>query len=610
MSVDALSHDSKRRFFQLFVDPVFERKAALVVISIALILLSLTQSLFILLLGPFFKVLFSIGSSATVAVKELLPPLLFDSFPQLQTLEFSRDDVSWMIPLGLLLTVVIKGVATYYFQYYQQSIALHVAKRYRDRLFESILGRSFKKLEERSTGEWMSLLMNDVLFLQTRYSDFAAIVVKNSVLILAALLAVFLIQWQMALLFLLVTPFLGFVLGRIGNRISVYAELWQSQLSDMAKRILSLRLRFPFIVSQGGRAYESREFRQINQQYLHSINRSIPLRASFAPGLEWIGFLIFTVILWSINRGHLGDDFGPGDLIQFLAAVGVLLRPMKAIGEQFSRFQETRGALSRGFKEFDEQPDKIAPVRQVEPATLDQKCSDLTLNLDQVSVSYETTLAVAGENLTIRPGKTIAIVGPSGSGKSSLLKALVGLLEPNVWQGKLDWKSWRRSVAFVSQSPFFFSDSLRRNLTYGLPEGAVAETDIWKALAAVGLEHTIRSIPDQLESQVHAIQSNFSGGQVQRLVIARAILRDQPVIALDEATSAIDEEAEKDITRFLIDLSRSEYKSILFVTHRLASLDKFDEIWFVNHAKIELVGSYQELLKNPRFQLFAKVQNS
>jgi ABC-type multidrug transport system fused ATPase/permease subunit len=205
------------------------------------------------------------------------------------------------------------------------------------------------------------------------------------------------------------------------------------------------------------------------------------------------------------------------------------------------------------------------------------------------------------ENLSIEPGKAIAIIGPSGAGKSTFLKTLAGLVEAIEWDGTPSWEEVRSDASMVSQEPFLFDDSIAENLCYGLAERPT-EASVWEALETVNIAAEIKALPDGLRTRLRAIGSNVSGGQLQRLVIARSLLRGKSLWLLDEATSAVDAKSEKDITLRLIGACRAEGRALLAVTHRLTWLEAFDAVWFVEDGEVRLAGPHAALLRERRYR--------
>ena len=225
--------------------------------------------------------------------------------------------------------------------------------------------------------------------------------------------------------------------------------------------------------------------------------------------------------------------------------------------------------------------------------------------IEAIKAGMDGNLRFAAEQLALKPGRAVAVIGPSGAGKSTLLKTLAGLVNPIAWQGNCSWQEFASQVSMVSQEPFLFDDTLRENLLYGLEKSQQpTEADIWTALDKVNIAGEVRSWSLGLDSRLRAIGSNISGGQLQRLVIARALLRRRPVWLLDEATAAVDARSERDITQRLIAACHTDNRAMLAVTHRLTWLAQFDEVWFVENGRMELVGPHQELMAHPRYRAY------
>jgi ATP-binding cassette subfamily B protein len=348
----------------------------------------------------------------------------------------------------------------------------------------------------------------------------------------------------------------------------------------------------------------------LNDRYYKVIRKSILIRSTLGPSMELGGYILFAGFLVAVAHGWLGSDPNASAetsevILQFFAALGFLLRPMRNVGEQLTRFQETMGALSTSletFRAFDRlnaaRSDSVTP-----PAFSSHPRPWRGITLHRVGAAYGGRVAFVGENIRVAPSQCVAIIGPSGSGKSTFIKTLAGLIEPSTWDATIPWAELTNEGTLVSQEPFLFDDSLRDNLLYGLEQAGIKITpdddSVNRALASVNIADEIERLPDKLSTRVRAISSNFSGGQLQRLVIARALLRDKPLWLLDEATSAVDARTEKDITFRLIDAARRERKSLLMVTHRLRWLNAFDTIFFVEQGKILAAGSHVELQQHP-----------
>ena len=592
--------DSGHSIRQIIIDALKQQKSRLYSIAIALVVLSLTQGIFLLMVGPFLKTLFGAGiSTGFVSCSDMMPQSMRHALPGLADIKIDRKLLVIGVPLLMFLAALIKAIATYIYQLHQQAIALFIARRYREKLFEAIISQNFRAISAHSPAHWMSVIMNDVFYLQNSFSDIASCIVKDGILVLSCFLAICVIHLPTAIALVLAAPFLAFGLGKIGKKISWYAHAWQTELAFLAAAVLDIRTRFKFIRSQQGETREMERFSVLNNNYYRIIRRSILLRSAFAPGLEFLGFAVFALFIYLIGQGRWFHHFTSVDLIQFFAALGILLRPLRNLGEQLTRLQETRGSLKSSrelLKQLRAIPTSGNPLGK--PGLFSHET-----RINCLSAGYET-VAVTVQNVLIAPAKTIAIVGPSGGGKSTLIKALAGLLDPMEWVADLSWHELCGSASLVSQMPFLFDDTIRNNLLYGLSDPFPSDEILWEWLAHTNLADDIKMLSLGLDHRAGAIEKNLSGGQIQRLVIVRALLRNKNIWLFDEATSAIDPATEVKIMSRLIDVCREQGKALLHVTHRPGLLDLFDEIWFIEQGRLLFKGSHQELLSNSRYHTF------
>lgn len=587
----------RRRFaFDIFLAPVLAQRLRLVLLVVSLAILSAALGVVLYAIKWLVPALFAPVDGvpeATLASAWVLPII---DYP------VSRAQLAVAVPLVLVIAGILRAFALYLYSLEQQALAIEWARRYRERLFAMLLALPYVEIRRRSAGEWMSLLMNDVNFMQNRLTDVLAGVLRGGAQVLTGFVVLFSVHWPSALLLVAASPLVSFGMGRAGRRIARYTELFQRELGRIAGAVLDLRARFDFIRAQNGEARERERFEAINAAYYRMIRGSILLRSVFAPLLELLGFIAFAAFTWALAKRMLAVE--PGDMLRFFAALGILLKPLRELGEQISRAQETRGVLRQTinlFVDLDHAAVYSPGQNTVVPLTYHQE-----IQIEHVQVSYAPgNIAFSATNLQLKPTLAVAIIGPSGAGKSTLLKVLAGLIEPQLWQATYPWQQVARSSSMVAQEPFLFDDSIAANLTYGQTAPITVDKDrMLKTLSMVNMHDEVLATSHALDSRVRAIGSNLSGGQMQRLTIARGLLRDRPIWLFDEATAAIDPRSEREITTRLIADCKAKGAILLAVTHRLQWLESYDEIWFVDDGQIICRGQHRQLLDLPRYRQF------
>lgn len=586
----------------VFIYPLLEKKFNLFRVFFALLLLSLSQSIFLLLVGPFLKTMFSLDHSAAVVKGSLfLSERMQSLFPLIAREEFNRQYLSYGIPALLVMAAALKNYATYLYQMNSSYFGLLIAKKFRDRLFAGILRLSYREISKKSAAEWMSLLMNDVLYLQNKFSDIANGLVRESILTFAAFLTLFFIHWPTALMLLLLTPIMAYGVGRTGRKIAKYAEAFQRKIAQIADLVLEIRKRFEVIKAHRAEDYEVSRFSKLNEEYFETVKKSFLVRSIFSPFLEFVSYAILAgIIIYFTNSGGLQSHFAPSDLIVFLAAVGTMMKPLRQIGEQLTQFHETKGAIGKSLYLLDD----LSRVREdgFHPLKKDTAIGDVIM-IGHLASGFDKSHLLDVNDLELTRGKSIAIVGPSGGGKSTLLKTLSGLLDPFKWEVNLSYDDMRSSTSLVSQMPFLFNETVLNNLKYGL-NSDINESDLNEALELAFIKEEVLKFSDGVLTELNPIRSNISGGQKQRLVLVRALLRNKTILLLDEATSAIDPRMEEQIIDKLTQMIKNSRKMLISVTHRMTTLSKYDEIWFVQDGKIAAKGSFEEVFKNSDFNKF------
>ncbi len=601
----------KQFFWEILVAPVLRRRSLVVRIVSALVLMNAAYALLLLLVNGFLAAFFADPNVAFVKVGELVPKKLQFLTSDWVPLTIERSTLAWIVPVGIVIAGVLKALSTYWYNFSQEELALSVAREYRERMFAAILRLPWMSSAKRNSGEWMSVIMADAVFLQSRLSDLLTGFVKDALLLLTGIISLAWFYWPAALLLLGIAPFIGWSMGRAGKRIAYFAQAFQHELGVLAGLVLDLRSRFGFMKAQHAEQFEARIFSDANDRYLKMMTGSIFIRALITPAMEWVGMLVFAgfFLLWT--KGKLPGDITPIIAVQFFATLGAVLRPTREIGEQIARWGETIGGLRRSMNVFIEVEQAAGPLGQLPDATIEMRMQPL-FEVKHLELKYGEQTRFTADDLVIASGKAIAIVGASGAGKSTFLKSLGGLIEPHAWQASHAWREVTAHCALVSQQPFLFQETVKNNLLYGLDHVVLQSTTdemLYAAMRIVNLEDAVKSLSNGLETIFNPVAHNFSGGQIQRLVVARALLRRKPILLLDEAMAAVDGATEKDMTERLIDTVHHTGTVLISVTHRLQWLSLYDEVWFVEAGRIIARGHHDHLMtSNIRYSAFVRAE--
>jgi len=589
---------SPANIWQQIKPAVLSQRKSLVVGISALAMIGISQASFLLLIKGFLKALFSPATEKTIPLGELLPPEFIKNTRFASDYPIAYTDLAVAVPIAIILAGLVMSVALYLYQFHQQSVSMFVAKFLREKIFSRIINLEFSVISSKSAGSWMSLVMNDILFLQNRFADLLTALFKDTVIIMSCFAVLFYTHAPTAFVLALAAPIIAFVMGRTGKRISKFSEKFQRELASISAITLNLRERFDFIRAQHGEQRELDWFNKHNDNYYRIVKKSILIRSAFAPMMELIGVLIFACLVWGIGSGWW-ESVTPDLVLQFILATGIMLRPLREIGEQVARLQETMGAMSGCMELLSDSRYSDANVDSSLPLPY---VSD-SLSIEKIEVGYRGKTVFSAQNIQLLKGKTVAVIGASGSGKSTLIKTLAGLLPPVDWHADQTWQQFGIQTSLVSQEPFLFADTLRTNLIYGSHEDH-SDDLILDVLRKVSISEFVEKLEDGLNTQFRFLGSNLSGGQIQRLVLARALIRNKSYLLLDEATSAIDPKTEKEITELLIHMCKSERIGLFAVTHRLEWLHLYDEVWYVENGAVAAKGTHQDLLKSDAYTKF------
>ena len=519
--------------------------------------------------------------------------------PAIDKIFLDKDEsMLLLIPIAIILTLLIKSIATFIQIVLLNGVAQNVIADTQIKLFKKIINADLAWLHKVHSAKIISNFLYDVTLLQDSVSSSLANGVKD-VLTLICLLGVMYYQdWQLATISIIAFPLVGILTRRLGKRIKKASTESQEETGTLAS-ILSENLDGTRIV----KAYqqEDEEIEKLSKSVFRRMTKILKganARGAASPFAEFLaGFGIAGALYYAGLRGLQGE-LALNEFVSFLGAMMLAFQPLRRIAQINATLQEGFAAAIRVFGLLD-QKSLINEAQNAPNLSIDK--SDITF--ENVTLSYEGQInsALKGINLRIPHGKTTALVGPSGSGKSSILNLIPRFYDPDKGNVKIDNQdikeltisSVRSSLALVSQEPVLFDMSIYDNILYGKPEASREE--VINAAKAAAAHEFISELPKQYETIVGEKGYSLSGGQKQRISIARAFLKNAPILLLDEATSSLDTESEHLVQNAISVLMKD--RTTLVIAHRLSTIINSDQIIVLDSGSVAEIGTHEELLK-------------
>jgi len=502
----------------------------------------------------------------------------------------------------LLLALLLVGAAFGYIKEYQLSyVGVRVVADLRRRLYEKLQSLSLSFYDDHRTGELMSHISNDATMIQTALSSRLLDLPQNVVTLFVGVIIIFVINWRLALYLGGIAPLIGLISIFFGRSVRELSKTVQKQLAE-AMTVLEETISSQRIVKAFAREqYEIKRFGEAVENTFRSAITRAKVDAGFSTAMMLLIFASLAGLFWYGGHQVMTGALTPGGLISFIMYMTFLIGPLSGLARTYTDFQKVLGASSRIFALLDTRP-------AVEDAPDAYKLPEIkgAITIENLSFAYST----AGElgrsvlcdiALEIEPGKTVAIVGPSGAGKTSLVNLIPRFYEPQNGRitidghdiSKVTQESLRNALAIVPQEAILFSSTIRENILYGKLSASNEEV-VWAARAANAHEFILR-LQNGYDTLVGERGVKLSGGQRQRIAIARALLKDPSVLILDEATSSLDNESESLVQEALEHLLQG--RTTLVIAHRLTTIERADEIIVLDDGRIVERGVHSELLE-------------
>jgi subfamily B ATP-binding cassette protein MsbA len=558
-----------------------------------------SRSLYLRLLGyvrPYWRpfalsILGLVITAATEpAVAALFKPLLDQSF-------VARDPqgILWM-PAALVGLFLVRGIGSYMGDIGIAWVGGRVVYDLRCRLFERILSLPTAFFDQHSAGAVISKVTYDVNQVARASTSVLTVIVQDSLTVLGLLAWMLYLDWQLTLVVFVIGPVVAVIVLRVNRRLRTLSRSLQRTYGELTQTLEEATVGNRVIKVYGGAAYEQGRF----ERSANWVRRyDFKAKAASALNVPLVQFVIvggLAVVVYTALRSAVDGTLTVGGFVSFLGAMGLLFAPIKRITSIAEPLQRGLAAAESVFGLLDEPPE--ADTGRETPGRARGH-----LEFRHVTFRYAGSRepALHDFSLVASPGETVALVGPSGGGKSTVANLIPRFYDVESGELLLDGRpirelrlsELRRNIAYVGQDVVMFNDTVAANIAYGAA-GAVGEAEVLEAARRAHALEFIERLPEGLQSQVGDRGVRLSGGQRQRLAIARALLRDAPVLILDEATSALDSESEREVQAALEALRHG--RTTLVIAHRLSTIESADRIVVLKGGRVVESGAHRELL--------------
>ncbi len=520
--------------------------------------------------------------------------LLVQSFVDLG---FVKKDpaVLWLVPIGAPVLFLLRGVGDYVGVYFPGYVSRQIIKALRRDLFRQYLNFPARYYDRESTGTMLSRLTFNIEQVAEATTNSTGALIRDSLTIILQIGLLFVLNWKLALFVVILAPPLSFLIRQVTKSFRRYSARIQASMGDVT-RVTKEALDGQRVIKVfNAQEQEARDFESVNENNRRSNMKLIAAKATSNPVVQFIASLGLGGVLWMALVQVNDNSMTVGEFWGFLTALLLTTAPMRTLVTAIGPLQQGLAAGASVFEVLDEPTEDFTGGRPLERVRGD-------IDFREVSFEYssEKGAVLRSVNLSVPAGKKIAIVGRSGSGKSTLVGLVPRIYDASAGEVLLDGinvrdcnlRDLRANVALVNQDVLLFNDSIRNNIAFGVenPDRQAVEA----AAKAAYVDEFAKDLPRGLDTEVGDRGALLSGGQRQRIAIARALLKDAPVLILDEATSALDNESERRIQQALVSLMRS--RTTLIIAHRLTTIEHADEIIVMEDGRIVERGTHAELV--------------
>ncbi len=529
------------------------------------------------------------GATATSAY--LVKPMLDDIF-------VNRDQSRLLLlPGAAILIFFLKGAATYGQQYWMNHVGQQIIKTLRNMLYNRIMDLPLAFFHKEKTGTLMSRITNDVTIVKGMVSTAVAGLLRDLFTVVGLVGVIFYMDWKLAVGAFLVLPAAFYPVVIFGRRVRRVTTGRQEAMADLNVFLHETFAGSKIVKTFVREGYEKERFRGKSEQLFRLEMRSVVAKSLSSPVMEFLGGMGIAFIIWFGGSRVISGASTTGTFFSFLTAVMMLYAPAKKLATLNNTVQEGMAALTRIFEIIDRESE----IKE-DPDPLVLEGPGVGVCFDDVSFAYQTDggAVLSHIDLKVNPGEVLALVGMSGGGKTSLVNLIPrfydvtdGTLRLNGMDvKKIGLNSLREKISIVTQEPVLFNDTVASNIRYG--NLGASDEDVVLAAKKAFAHDFIMGFPNGYDTVIGELGSRLSGGERQRLCIARALIKDAPVLILDEATSALDSEAEQVVQQALANLIKG--RTTFVIAHRLSTVDHAHRIVVLENGQILEQGTHEQLM--------------
>jgi subfamily B ATP-binding cassette protein MsbA len=498
------------------------------------------------------------------------------------------------VPLGLMLITIWQGIGSFLGSYYLARVALGLVQDLRTTLFNNLLTLPNRYFDEHSSGHLISRVTYNVSMVTGAATDALKVLVREGLTVVFLFSYLLWMNWKLTLVMVAVLPFIAIMVKVASKKFRSQSRKIQDAMGELTHVTSETIQGYRVVRSFGGERYESNRFLAANIDNARKQLRMVRTSAIYTPSLQLVTYSAMALMMFLVL--YLRGDSTVGDLVAYITAAGLLPKPIRQLSEVSSTIQKGLAGAETIFGQLDEAPEQDEGLIEKATVTGAIQVCDLKFSYPGSDKVILNTIS-----FSIKPGQMVALVGRSGSGKSTLANLIPRFYRHSVGEILLDGvpvekfklHNLRSHIALVTQQVTLFNDTIAKNIAYGDLSSRSREEVVRAADAAYASEF-IDALPKGFDTLVGENGVLLSGGQRQRLAIARALLKDAPILILDEATSALDTESERHIQAALDRVV--EGRTTIVIAHRLSTIEKADLILVMDQGQIVERGNHAELL--------------